>query len=345
MKIFPLVILLSLYQLVEAQCAFTVTISHNNPICYGFSDGSIVVNASGGNGAFTFFIENSSGTQLNIGGSSIANNLPEDWYYISVTDETPCTEIDSVYLAAPGPIDIDLSTNDLTCFGDSTGWASVDTVYNYSGAYSNVSYFWNPNGIGGNGIGSNTQSALSPGNYMLVVNDENGCSGSFDFSISSPPELEFSHLGMDPCSDSTGGCVWAAATGGVPSYTYEWTNLQNSQTTSQTVWCNLEYGCYGILVTDANGCGLVDTSCISCLSIEEQSLFLDIYPNPTVGMIYFKSNINNVKSIKVLDMSGSEIIVFDGAQNAIDLQDLTSGNYIIVVETTSLIYRNKLIKN
>jgi len=59
----------------------------------------------------------------------------------------------------------------------------------FSGNYNNVAYFWNPNPAGLNGIGKDSCAQLSPGDYALTINDENGCSRVFDFNISYPDSL------------------------------------------------------------------------------------------------------------------------------------------------------------
>jgi len=343
MKFTPLLIFIAFQQLVFAQCSFTVTVNYNNPTCYGFSDGSISISIQGANGTSTVEITDSLGNIVSP--FSTANSLTEGWYYFSVTDDTPCTEIDSVYLDAPGPIEIDLTTSDLSCFGDNSGSVVVDTVYNYNGDFSNIGYFWNPSGSEGNGIGQSSQTGLNSGNYDLTINDENGCSGTFNFTLSSPPELVLTDLGTDPCSDSAGGCVWAVASGGVPSYDYTWTNLQSNQSVSQTTWCDLEFGCYEILIIDDSGCELKDTVCISCLTLDEEVLLLDVYPNPTDGILYFESNLNEIKSITVFNLNGSVVDIFKEEQSSIDLSDLSSGSYLIVIETASALYRRKFFKN
>ena len=244
----------------------TVDWLFNDPTCFQFSDGSVTVNSNGGNGGNTYEIWDASQTILNPGNTNTANTLGEGWYYASITDSKGCFVSDSVFLDDPDELDIDLTIDQPLCYGQPTGLATVDTVYNYTGAFNQIAYFWAPNPSGNpNGIGSNWINHLGPGPYSLQINDENGCSKTFDFAIAYPPELVFTELGMEEayCREfgyqSGNGVVFAAAGGGTPDYTYTWTNLQTGQTSNNTTWGGLNPGEYYILVQDGVGCLLADT--------------------------------------------------------------------------------------
>ncbi|UKN03524.1 choice-of-anchor L domain-containing protein [Paracrocinitomix mangrovi] len=261
----------------------------NDPTCYQFSDGSVTISSSGGNGGNTFVITDDLGTQIN-GASTTANNLPEGWYYANITDSEGCFAEDSILLEDPGEMQIDLVLEQPLCYGAPTGVATVDTVYNYTGAYGQVAYFWNPNPSAiPNGIGTNFINHMGPGAYSLTINDENGCSKVFDFTIVYPPELVFTELGTDPAYcrlfdyQSGNGVVYAAAGGGTPSYNYTWTNLQTMQTSNNTTWGGLNPGDYFIQVVDGAGCFLTDTIALDSLNpIAEYTATSDAFDDPLV---------------------------------------------------------------
>ena len=249
----------------------------NDPTCYQFSDGSVTVNISGGNGGNTISIWDSTMTILNPGNTNTANTLPEGWYYASVTDSEGCYTEDSVFIDDPGQLDIDLNVDQPLCYGFPSGYVEVDTVYNYTGSYNQIGYYWNPNPSSiPNGTGATWINHLGPGQYTLTINDENGCDRVFNFSIAYPPELIFTELGTDPAYcrqfiyQSGNGVVFAAAGGGTPGYSYQWTNLQTLATTSNTTWGGLNPGDYQIVVTDQAGCQLVDTVALDSLNPEAE---------------------------------------------------------------------------
>lgn len=257
---------------VTASCLLTGTITSSNPTCFGLNDGSATINVSNETGTVTFVITDSSGDVVNTGNSNTANNLSEGWYYFNVTDQLPCTFIDSVFLDDPNQIQIDLTVNEPPCFGIPNGSAIVDTVYEYTGAYNQISYFWSPNPSGSNGLGEDTLSGIGEGAYNLIINDENGCTESFDFNVTYPAELYFQELGADEAYcrlfefQSGNGVVFAAAAGGTPDYDYVWLNLSDSSSTTNTTWGGLNPATYEITVTDNNGCILQETVQLDSLS-------------------------------------------------------------------------------
>ncbi|MBD3638557.1 MAG: gliding motility-associated C-terminal domain-containing protein [Crocinitomicaceae bacterium] len=246
--------------LVDTSCAMLAFT--NEPTCYGFNDGSFTVNVSGGIGTITFLLTDAQGNTVNSGNSNTANNLGSGWYYINVSDDI-CVFNDSVFIDQPDQMTVSLSLIDVACNGDLTGMAIADTVLNYQGLYSDISYFWNPAPPSGNGQGADTLSGVGAGTYNLQINDDNGCSIQTDFTINEPPPLTFSQLGYDPAYcrvfgyQSGNGVVYAAATGGTPDYDYEWENVYTLQTTNNTTWGGLNPSLYKITVTDNNGCELV----------------------------------------------------------------------------------------
>jgi len=234
----------------------------NEPTCFGFSDGSVTANTEGGNGGETFTMSDATGTQLNIGNSNTINTLTTGWYFIEVVDENGCSVSDSLFLDQPGELDIDLTINQPLCFGLPTGSAVVDSVFNFTGDYDQISYFWAPNLTGDNGIGFNSITKLGEGPHTITINDENGCSNVFNFDIIYPDSLFFnSDTGFDPAFcrvfdfQNGNGQVFASASGGAPDYTYLWTDLSDpTSTTTNTTWGGRNPGDYRIVATDANGC-------------------------------------------------------------------------------------------
>ena len=237
----------------------TMAITVGEPSCYLFTDGSITINTSGG-GPYTYIITNASGTQINALNTNTVNQIGTGWYYLNVDDGAGCAGIDSVFVNQPDQLNIDLIVTQPLCFGFNTGAALVDTVYNYTGAYNQISYFWNPNPNGTNGIGQNSTTQLGPGGYALTINDVNGCSRVFDFTITYPDELVFTELGTHPAYcrlysyQSGHGVVYAAASGSGQNDSYLWTNLQTGATTNNTTWGGLNPGHYQILYTNSSGC-------------------------------------------------------------------------------------------
>ena len=78
----------------------------------------------------------------------------------------------------------------------------------------------------------------------LTINDDNGCSEVFDFTITQPDELQFSQLGYEPAYcrlfdyQNGNGVVYVAAVGGTGNFIYEWYDIQNEQYSNNSTWGN-----------------------------------------------------------------------------------------------------------
>jgi len=238
-----------------------ITWTSNDPTCYQFSDGSVTINTQYSNGGEIFSVTDSLGNELIVGGSNAANNLPAGTYNVNVDLGLGCADSTTITLFNPAEILVDLGLTHVACNGDATGIAEV---IGGSGGVAPLSYFWNPNPGNQSGQGADSTGTMAAGDYVLQVNDDDGCSNTFDFTITEPPALVFTQLGSDAAFcrledyQSGNGVVYAAAGGGTPDYDYVWLNLQDSSATSFTTWGGLNPGQYEITVFDNNGCILIE---------------------------------------------------------------------------------------
>ncbi|MFT5822944.1 MAG: gliding motility-associated-like protein [Crocinitomix sp.] len=276
----------------------------NEPTCYGFSDGSVTVNVLGGGGDLTYEITDADGNLLNEDNSNTANTLAEGWYYINVSDGSPCAGIDSVYLSQPGELDIDLDLTHPACFGFETGTAIITDVINYTGSDDMISYIWSPNPAGNSGLGEDSTWAMGDGNYTVTINDENGCSKVFDFTIIEPTEMILAEFGFEHAYcrlheyQNGNGVVFGAAAGGTPDYSYIWTNLDNGDVSINSTWGGLNPGNYELTATDANGCVLTQAlfldslNPIASFTVNSDQLNEDCQGTATVEVEFINTSIN-----------------------------------------------------
>jgi gliding motility-associated-like protein len=229
----------------------------NEPVCYGFSDGSITVQSTGGFGAVNY-----SWNPANPSVGNTFNNLPAGTYTAYVTDANGCQDSLQTVLGQPDSLYGNFTLKQILCYDDSTGAIIVDSVSNAAGA---VSYYWNLSGVIPNPpTTANLASGLPIGTYVLTIQDAM-CSNQYEFTLTQNPELVFVEFGMEPAYcrlfsyQSGNGVVFASASGGVPDYSYEWENLQTGVTTNNTTWGGLNPGAYQMTVTDDEGCTLIQT--------------------------------------------------------------------------------------
>ena len=200
--------------------------------CTGEGFGTLVVQAIGGEGNYTFQ-GNTNGEVLNTG----------DTYLVIVSDENGCEKSASGEVNC-GIQDCQISafieSENATCNASNNGTASVE-ITNETG---NVSIEWS--------TGETTQSItnLEPGGYSVTVTDENGCPVSAVVTITEPMMLQANAESENETTfEGNDGTVSATPTGGTAPFEYAWSNGSTSQ--SQT---GLAPGEYTVTITDANEC-------------------------------------------------------------------------------------------
>lgn len=219
------------------------------PSCAGDSDGQMGINLfSGGagtanNSADYHFLWNTNSTNLTI--QNLAGNAT---YTVTVTDLQGCSKVFSRLLEEPEDITFELTHTDVKCHAGADGTATVGNIQgSITGGYT---FLWSANA---NNQTTETAANLAAGTYFLTVTDANGCSSSNQVQVGQPTALavSLSPKGV-PCFGDALGTIGTAVSGGVPGYTYLWSNAQ--QTTPEVE--NLAAGTYTVTVQDANGCEL-----------------------------------------------------------------------------------------
>lgn len=274
--------------LIEGSIALDLDIAvFNEPTCYGFSDGSVTVESAIGDATYIWIPENPlEGPTFN----SISAGTY--WVYASSGD---CIDSLEITVGQPDSLYADITVTNPLCFEDSTGIAVVSPVYNAQGDLDNISFYWAPNFFGDEGVGVDSAYGMPRGEYTVTINDDNGCSNVIDFTITEPTELVFSELGFEPAYcrlygyQSGNGVVFAAATGGMPDYTYEWTDTETGIVSDNSTWGGLNPTTCIIEIIDANGCVLTAT-------IELDSL------NPIAAFTVDSDQLNE-------DCEGTELVI------------------------------------
>ena len=213
----------------------TATATGTNLVCYGDSDGTIIVNAAGGAGPGTYgyFLNYYDETGSNIEfsttvpqNSSEFNNLPVGYYSVTVTDNLGCSDTtEIIQLEGPAEFLAELVlTTAMTCVDDAiiTVTASGGTApYEFLDETTNNWVPFNET----NGIGSHSYS-VGAGTHHAQIRDVNGCS-----VITQVPVVVFEipavQLTIDfatpsvTCADDAEGVIYASAVGGIGQYTFD----------------------------------------------------------------------------------------------------------------------------
>ncbi len=216
------------------------------PLCYGDTNGSFTISATGGTGNFTCF--------LNPGGLSnmtgVFSNLGIGTYTITVADVNNCSSSTVVTMTQPTPL---IWTNTAFTSPSCNGLIDGSITVSASGGVGAMSYLLLPNGTNNNtGVFNN----INAGTYTVKATDANGCTITTAITVTQPPVLTVVNIATTPpsCIPGNDGSVTITVSGGTPNYTY---NIGGGNQVSN-VFSGLAGGSYTITVTDANNCTLTN---------------------------------------------------------------------------------------
>lgn len=223
------------------------TATNTNVSCFGGSNGTITVTATGGTAPYTY---SSNGTTFQ--SSNILTGLTAGTYNsITVKDANNCTVTISRTVTQPTVLAL---TNDGTSPASCANTTDGAYFISVSGGTSPYTYAW----TGPNSFTSTTQDQvynLAPGTYAVTVTDANSCTATLtNLVVTSPPAINIATVSTNvTCFQGTNGAINATITGGSPAFTYQWKkNGVNFATTEDLT--NIGAGTYVLTVTDGNFC-------------------------------------------------------------------------------------------
>ncbi len=229
-----------------------------NVSCYGGSNGSIVLNTSGGTGTLLYNWDNGSTNKDQFG-------LPTGLYNLTITDDNNCSKELQYQVFEPSTplfIDVVFAIN-VTCFGDSDGISSL-TPSGGTGAYT---FDWSDGGTGSD------RNDLSAGDYTVTLSDANNCEETTFVNIGTPTAITIDSVMAIPasCQGANDGALEVSSLGGVGNRNYLWSNGS-----TQSILTNVTSGSYIVTVTDDNNCQEVRSFTLNALNAATLSVDLSI---------------------------------------------------------------------
>lgn len=170
-------------------------------------------------------------------------------YTLSVLDPFGCTVEAGFEVHLLPEAAIQHTVIEPDCFGDNVWILNISV--NGAGPFS---YSWN--------TGADTQDITisEAGEYVLSATDGNGCVSVYGINpvLSQPTQLEAEAeiVQLPLCVERTDGAVKINTTGGMPPYTYSFSNGATPPTNEVN---DLSVGTYVVSVTDAKGCMAMTT--------------------------------------------------------------------------------------
>jgi len=167
------------------------------------------------------------------------------FYFENSTTQTDYCEGNSLSLSVivSQQIDFEVSTSDVTCFGQNDGTASV----NISAGVAPLSVQWST------GSTQNSVSGLAGGRYELSITDGVGCVVTREVVIEEPTELTGYVEVQDPACVGSNGIATVVASGGTGNLSYNW----GSNFTASDRNVGLGEGSFSVTVRDEAGCELI----------------------------------------------------------------------------------------
>ncbi|MBC7778139.1 MAG: T9SS type A sorting domain-containing protein [Phycisphaerae bacterium] len=151
-------------------CAVTGTLTTLQPNCYNVTNGSLAATVTGGTGPYNYLWSNAATTAQ-------ISNLAAGDYSATVTDAFGCNLTLTATIINPSAITAVPTSTEQPHQGQSDGAIFLDIA----GGNGQYGYIWLRNGTPF--VNSEDLTTAPAGDYTLIVTDGNGCTASFDFTL------------------------------------------------------------------------------------------------------------------------------------------------------------------
>ncbi|MFK8270971.1 T9SS type B sorting domain-containing protein [Capnocytophaga stomatis] len=228
--------------------------------CNGDSSATIKAEAYGGLGDYKYELLNATGASLSppvTNTDGVFGGLATGTYNVKVTS-LDCEEITPTPIVineAPALVFATLTSTNETCFNEKDGTINVEAT----GGTGAITYAISPRldrVVTAEYIRS---QKYEPGTYVVIAQDENGCTLEHEFVIAPASKIEVTLVSVthETCLGSNDGSATISITGGTPPY---YTAFNSDSDTANWVEGKLVYNNlpagenHAIFVKDASGC-------------------------------------------------------------------------------------------
>ena len=269
--------------------------------CFGDSNGEITLDVSGGAGNYKFIWSHGDSTRSSTG-------LVAGEYEVIVRDSLGCEEKLAATITEPDRLTATIeSIVDVSCFEESNG----GIVVNIEGGSEPYTYSWN--------TGQSTQNLnnIVAGNYALSITDNKGCVVSVDAEVKEPPALvlELHSVQDNLCAFDENGLVDITVSGGVPPYSYAWSNGEKTEDLVDVV-----SDTYSVVVKDAQGC----QNTLEATVNEPQQLTVAV---DSLVSLKCNGDRNGFVSLKVVGGVAPYSYQWNNGARSAELADVPAGEY------------------
>ena len=227
--------------------ALTIEDSQTNVSCNGFTDGAIDLTVGGGTPGYSY-----DWSDDNWDGTEDPDALGAGVYGVTVSDANNCDISTSVTITEPSALQLSGSSIPATC-GLANGSISL-LVNGGTGLYT---FTWSDPALNG----QQNPTGLLPGVYSVTVTDENDCTITGSYDVTTPNALLASSVVVNVgCFGESTGAIDVTVSGGSPPYEFDW-NV--SVYDGQEDISGVPAGLYILTVTDSDDCDFIISDTVS----------------------------------------------------------------------------------
>jgi subtilisin-like proprotein convertase family protein len=257
-------------------------------------------------------------------------------YSLTATDNEGCVGEISKIVIPQVPI---LSLDTILKIGNVCRYDSNGSIQlQISGGTPPYSYVWN------DGATNKNRNKLISDTYIVEISDVNGCKLSSD-SIVLPSifDLNVDVKITNSSTDQNNGRISLNISEGIPPYNISWDAVSESSSEIS----NLAPGFYCVDISDSQGCNYYN-----CFEIKNSTSTADrplssinIFPNPATEYIFLESQFK-IETIKIISIEGklAASVNLNSNNNKVNINELTSGLYILIIRTRNGTYYKKFLK-
>lgn len=307
--------------------------------CNGSQTAAINTTATGGQSAYTYSID---GTTYQSSGSF--TSLGAGTYTVYAKDANGCIGQTTIIISQPAVLNLNAIPTMITCYGSANG--SISTT----ASGGTAPYTYSVDGV--NFYPQSTVNNLSAGNYTITVKDANGCTQTFNTTITEPTQVSVAGVSTSATIGLTNGSITLTGSGGLSPYTY---SINGTNYYSGSLFSNLGAGTYTCYVKDANGCISTTTILVDEVAgiVENDLQIINLYPNPNNGV--FELEVTGLKGdkldCKLFNIQGQlvsefSLSVIDGKVNkTIEMsKKLASGTYYLGLYQVDMTILKQFVK-
>jgi len=217
--------------------AIDLTIVSSDVTIYGYADGSININVTGGMSPYSYLWSTSETTQ-NI------EDLSAGIYQLTITDSYSCIFEANIEITQPEPTVVHLVSANVSCYGAEDGTITLTLTGDGTPPFS---YLWSNSGVIQNLVN------LSSGAYSVTVTDANGLISTASDTVHEPSPilLNATSTVSASCFNFNDGSVLLEAAGGTAPYEY---SIDGGAYQANGLFLLLSAGTYIASVQDGFGC-------------------------------------------------------------------------------------------